>query len=267
MPTDGTAKVDDSKIMTENGLWKEIWKPITFDFEFTNNCRFEVSNLGRVRSFNKVSDGRILNGSLTEGYKVIRLKLYKPRDEKTQLKFDELKKEISDLYKERREKIKKNDFSYNIERITKLIEKKKSKLSKKLERNLKKRTINHHFLIHRLVATYFLPEQKPEETIVGHLDFDKLNNRATNLKWMTPEENRIHQSKSPKVIAEKKWRKYTQKPRQKGLKLTSTQVIHIKLQLKRKRPVKQIAKQFDISEMQVWRIKSGENWAHVKIPE
>lgn len=253
--------------MNENGHWKEIWKPITFDFEFTNDCRLEVSNWGRVRSFNKVSDGRILKGSLTEGYKIIRLKLFKPRDEKKQIKFDELKKEISDLYKKRREKINKNDFSVNIERITKLIEKKKGERSKKLERNLKKRAINHHFLIHRLVATYFLPEPKPEETVVGHLDFDKLNNRANNLKWMTPEENRKHQEKSPHVIAEKKWRKHTRKPRQSGHKLTSTQVMHIKMQLKRERPAKQIAKQFDISEMQVWRIKSGENWGHVKIPE
>ena len=253
--------------MNENGIWKEFWKPIEFDFEFTSDSRWEISNWGRVRSFNKISDGKILNGSITEGYKIVRLKLYKPRDEKEQLKFDELKKEISDLYKERRQKINKNNYSHNIERITKLIEKKKSELSKKLERNLKKRTINHHFLIHRMVATHFLPEAKPNETIVGHLDFDKLNNRATNLKWMTPEENQIHQSKSPNVIAEKKWRKYTQKPRQKGTKLTSTQVMHIKVQLKRNRPYKQIARQFNISEMQVWRIKSGENWANVKIPE
>ena len=254
-------------MINENGLWKEYWKPIELDFEFTSDSRWEISNWGRVRSFNKISDGKFLNGSITEGYKVVRLKLYKPREEKEEQKFDELKKEISDLYKKRREKINKNDYSDNIERITKLIEKKKSELSKKLERNLKKRTINHHFLIHRMVATYFLPEPKPDETIVGHLDFDKLNNKKENLKWMTPEENKIHQSKSPKVIAEKKWRKYTQKPRQNGMKLTSTQVMHIKLQLKRKRPVKQIARQFEISEMQVWRIKSGENWAHIQIPD
>ena len=253
--------------MNENGLWKEIWKPIEFDFEFTNDCRFEISNWGRVRSFNKVSDGRILKGSITEGYKIVRLKLYKPRNEKDELKFNELKKELSDLYKERREKIKNNDLSTRIERITKLIEQKKSELSKKLNRNLKKRTINHHFLIHRMVATCFLPPPKPGETVVGHLDFDKLNNRVQNLKWMTPEENKIHQSKSPHVIAEKEMRKYTKKTRDKGTKLTSTQVIHIKIQLKRKRPVKQIARQFDISEMQVWRIKSGENWAHIKIPD
>lgn len=144
---------------------------------------------------------------------------------------------------------------------------KRASLSKKLKKDLKSRTINHHFLIHRLVATYFLPKPKGGHTIVGHLDFDKLNNKLSNLKWMTTEENVIHQSKNPSVIAEKKWRKYTQKPRTKGAKLTSTQVIHIKKQLKRERPMKQIAKQFDISEMQVWRIKSGENWSRVTIPE
>ncbi len=251
--------------MNENGLGKEIWKTVEFDFEFTNDCRFEVSNWGRVRSFNKIADGRFLNGSMTEGYKVIRLKLYKPRDEASEQKFDELKKAISNLYKKRREKINNNDYSESIERTTKLLEKKKSELSKKLQKNLKERTINHHFLVHRLVAAYFLRKPKPEQTVVGHLDFDKLNNQATNLKWMTPEENQIHQSKSPNVISEKKWRKHTRKPRTVGLKLTSTQVMHIKRQLERKRPVKQIVKQFSISEMQVWRIKSGENWSHVKI--
>lgn len=62
---------------------------------------------------------------------------------------------------------------------------------------------------------------------------------------------------------EKTYQKHTHK----GMKLNSTQVIHIKLLLKRERPLKQIAKQFDISEMQVWRIKSGENWSHIKIHE
>lgn len=72
----------------------EIWNPITFDFEFTNNCRYEVSNWGRVRSFTKVADGRILKGSITEGYKIIRLKLYKPRNEKSQLNLMSLKRNI-----------------------------------------------------------------------------------------------------------------------------------------------------------------------------
>lgn len=252
--------------MKHNKILTEIWKPVEFDFEFTNKSRFEVSNCGKVRSFNKVSDGRILNGSLTEGFKVIRLKLYKPREEKEEQKFDALKKEISELYAKRRETIKKNSVS-ETETLTQLIEKKKNQLSKKLERNLKKRTINHHFMIHRLVAAYFLPAPHPDQTIVAHLDYDKINNSVNNLKWMNQEEHSLHQSKNPKVIAEKKWRKYNRKPRTKGMKLTSSQVIHIKLQLRRKKPARQISKQFGISEMQVWRIKSGENWSIIKIPD
>lgn len=253
--------------MAGSGFWKEVWKPISFDFEYTSTSRWEISNWGRVRSFNKIADGRILKGSITEGYNVVRLKFYKPRDEKMEHYFNELKEEISELFKKRREQINNQDNSFNIERITKLIEKKKGELSKKLDKNLKSRIIHHHFLVHRMVATCFLPAPKPGETIVGHLDFNKLNNRATNLKWMTPEENQKHQSKSPNVIAEKNSRKYYQGRRQKGTKLTTTQVMHIKMQLRRNRPYKQIAKQFGISEMQVWRIKSGENWATIKISE
>jgi hypothetical protein len=247
-------------------ILKEEWKTVEFDFEFTNKTRFEVSNCGNVRSFNKVSDGRILNGSLTEGFKVIRLKLYKPREEKEEQKFNVLKKEISALFAKRRETLRKNEIA-ETQKLTELIEKKKTQLSKKLDRNLKKRTINHHFMIHRLVAAYFLPAPRPDQTIVAHLDYNKLNNSVTNLRWMNQEEHSLHQSKNPKVIAEKKWRKYKQKPRAKGMKLTSSQVIHIKLQLRRKKPAKQIARQFGISEMQVWRIKSGENWSSVKIPD
>ena len=247
-------------------ILKEEWKTVEFDFEFTNKTRFEVSNCGNVRSFNKVSDGRILNGSLTEGFKVIRLKLYKPREEKEEQKFNVLKKEISALFAKRRETLRKNEIA-ETQKLTELIEKNKTQLSKKLDRNLKKRTINHHFMIHRLVAAYFLPAPRPDQTIVAHLDYNKLNNSVTNLRWMNQEEHSLHQSKNPKVIAEKKWRKYKQKPRAKGMKLTSSQVIHIKLQLRRKKPAKQIARQFGISEMQVWRIKSGENWSSVKIPD
>ena len=253
--------------MIKSKILNEEWKAVEFDFEFTNNTRFEISNLGNFRSFNKVSDGRILNGSLTEGFKVIRLKLYKPRDEKDQIIFDELKTEISELYKLRRMKKQHHSTPESIEVTTNHIEKKKAQLSKKLARNLKKRTVNHHFMVHRLVATYFLPPPKKDQTIVGHLNYNKLDNTVTNLRWMSQEENTLHQSKNPKVIEEKKWRKYNPKPRANGMKLTSTQVIHIKLLLRRNKPSKQIAKQFGISEMQVWRIKSGENWSSVKIPD
>ena len=53
-----------------------------------------------------------------------------------------------------------------------------------------------------------------------------------------------------------------------GRKLTVTKVILIKKLLTKpnqRTRMKMIAKQFGVSEMQIYRIKSGENWGHIKV--
>jgi len=42
----------------------------------------------------------------------------------------------------------------------------------------------HHWLIHRLVATLFIPNPN-NLPHVNHKDFDKLNNHVSNLEWTT----------------------------------------------------------------------------------
>lgn len=50
--------------------------------------------------------------------------------------------------------------------------------------------LRRHCKIHRLVATAFLaPSSSPH---VNHIDFDKTNNCASNLEWVTPAENLHH---------------------------------------------------------------------------
>lgn len=115
------------------------------------------------------------------------------------------------------------------------------------------------FYVHLLVAKYFLdPPTDSQKRFVIHLDYNHENNHFSNLVWANSKEVYEHNKNSPANI----------KARHKGHKLTSTQVIRIKKMLQdpnRKTRMKIIAKQFKISEMQLYRIKVGENWAHIKV--
>ena len=249
--------------MTQNHFG-EKWKVVEFDFEFTNSGRIEVSNFGRLRTFNKVSDGNIVNGSMINGYRILRLKLYKPRDEKLQNKFDHLQKQVFKLARQLKS-LKDNDESkITITETSNLVDTLKKNLSKKFQDDLKARTINYHSLVHRLVADYFLTKPTSKQTIVAHLDHDKLNNRVNNLKWMTPEENYEHQKNSPHVINEKQERRHRRKEDSRATKLSVTKVMLMKKLINEGKPMKQLVKLFKVTETKIFRIKRGENWADIK---
>ena len=116
--------------------------------------------------------------------------------------------------------------------------------------------------VHKLVAQHFQKKPNRKQTFVIHLDYNKLNNKTKNLRWASREELDIHQQKSPIVKA------YQAKRRLKGHKLTAAKVKEIKIKIfsdKRQLRLKDIASKFGISEMQLYRIKSGKNWGHVKV--
>ncbi len=242
----------------------EQWKTVKFDFEFTNEGRIEVSNLGRLRSFNKLSDGNILNGSTINGYRIIRLKLYKPRDEKSQKRFDQLSRQVVTLSKKIKLLQENKESKKLIKEQTVVLNELKANLSTRFKEDLKARTINYHSLVHKLVASYFLKKPTSKQTIVGHIDHDKLNNSSTNLIWMTPAENYAHQQKSPHVIAERKDRLYTRKESSKASKLTVAKVGQLKKLLNEGKPVRKLVQQFKVTDTQILRIKRGENWAEVQ---
>lgn len=129
-----------------------------------------------------------------------------------------------------------------------------------------KKIYNKHRMFHRLVAENFLETPSEEQTYVLHLDFNKLNNHHSNLQWATKEEMVAHNKKSPAVIKAKKKLIEHNKNRD-GHKLTATKVMLLKQKIfdpNRKTRLKLIARQFGISEMQLYRIKTGENWGHIK---
>lgn len=239
----------------------EQWKTVQFDFEFTNDFRLEVSNFGRLKTFNKIHDGNLLKGSMVNGYRILRLKLYRPRPEKDAAKLERKQAELKKLSAKLRTLKAGKAPAAEIKEAEALLADFRSKLTKKFKADLKNRAINYHSLVHRLVATYFLPKPKADQTVVAHIDHNKLNNRSNNLKWMTAEENYAHQQKSPLVIAEKDER--SRLHRSGNTKLTEVRVMYIKKLLKEGKTLKQLAKQFKVSDMQIHRIKSGENWGNV----
>jgi hypothetical protein len=131
------------------------------------------------------------------------------------------------------------------------------------------RTLNLHFgdssttlYLHREVAKLFNGKPSSKQKFVLHINHDKTDNRAKNLKWATQQEVNNHQQKSPKKLEYKK----VQSNRTRGLKLNAVQVKAIKSILanpRRKLTHQQIADKFNISPMTVYRIKSGENWADI----
>lgn len=129
--------------------------------------------------------------------------------------------------------------------------------------NVKPKDTFQSLYLHREIAKLFLERPGKNYKYVIHLDHDKKNNQVKNLRWATKTEMEAHQQKSPAKIAYKE----RQRQRTHGLKLTAGKVRSIKRMLKtrRKKTMKQIAEQFDISEMQLYRIKKGENWGHITL--
>lgn len=126
---------------------------------------------------------------------------------------------------------------------------------------------NKHVFFSKLIAAFFVPKTAENQTFVLHLDRKRDNDDYRNLKWATREEMINFSNKSPNVInARKKLIEHNLNAN--GRKLTVTKVMVIKKILakaEQKTRLKMIAKQFGVSEMQIRRIKSGENWGHVKV--
>jgi hypothetical protein len=132
--------------------------------------------------------------------------------------------------------------------------------------NIKPDGKNRTIYIHKLVAEHFLSKPSRAGVFVIHKDYNKKNNSYQNLKWATREEMEQHQQGSPLVIKARRLR--MNNPVYKGHKLTVPLVKKIKARIfakNRRQTLREIAVQFNISEMQLYRIKSGENWNHVKL--
>jgi hypothetical protein len=138
-----------------------------------------------------------------------------------------------------------------------------------------KKVVYRHKFFYKLVAEYFLPKTSDAQVYVLHLNYKRADDHVNNLKWATRLEMLTHSRKSPHVIlAKKKLQRRLVDLRVKrqregnGNKLTSTQVMHLKKRLhdpNRKTRLKMLAKRFGVTTMTLQRIKTGENWGHIKV--
>jgi hypothetical protein len=118
------------------------------------------------------------------------------------------------------------------------------------------------FFIHKLVALVWLPRPSERHTVVTHLDRNLSNNHYTNLAWLTPHEAYKRNGEYYKKI----FTGVTPPDERHNTKLKERDIIQLKKMLQLGVPQVKIAKMFCISEMQVTRIKRGENWGDVKLP-
>jgi hypothetical protein len=180
----------------------ESWKQLQFSGHKDLRKKYAVSSTGRAASYAKDvnEDGKLLNGSLTSGYRTLNLHLENG---------------------------------------------------------------NGTIYLHREIAKLFCKKPSPKFRYVIHVNHKKEDNNFKNLRWATIDEVGSHQQNSPQKIA------YKQKQANKteGLKLNVTKVKLIKEAInnpKRKLTYKQMAMKYKVSEMTLYRIKSGENWGKVK---
>jgi len=179
----------------------ETWEQLQFTGQKKLRKKYAVSSTGRAASYTgEMEDGKILNGSLTSGYRTLNLHLENG---------------------------------------------------------------NGTIYLHREIAKLYCKKPSPKYKYVIHINHNKKDNNYTNLKWATLEEVGSHQQNSPKKIAYKE----RQANKTEGLKLNIMQVRSIKEAINspgRKLTYKQMAAKYKVSEMTLYRIRSGENWGKVK---
>ncbi|MBA3679754.1 MAG: hypothetical protein H0W73_00990 [Bacteroidetes bacterium] len=120
--------------------------------------------------------------------------------------------------------------------------------------------------LYKEVAKAFLKKPSPKHKFVIHKDHNYLNDHADNLLWATQTEHRAHTTFSPNAILSRKKKAIVKSAHSQIFNEKS--IVTLKKMIwdpKRKLSFKQIAEKFGVSEMQIYRIKTGQFWYHVRV--
>lgn len=113
------------------------------------------------------------------------------------------------------------------------------------------------YRMHDCVARHFIDKpQSKEKLVVNHKDFDKTNNNAWNLEWVTHLENMQHSKNAGR---------FTRGSRRYGSKLNELQVSIIKeAYSKGYNNYSKIGRYFKVSSGTIFKICTGKRWVHIK---
>lgn len=125
---------------------------------------------------------------------------------------------------------------------------------------------NKAIFLYKEVARAFLRKPSPKHNFIIHKDHNYLNDHIDNLKWATREEHRRHTTNSPRSVLARQRKAITESRHSKVL--DEKRVTALKKMIwdpNRKLSYKQLALKFGVSEMQIYRIKTGEFWYHIRV--
>jgi hypothetical protein len=114
------------------------------------------------------------------------------------------------------------------------------------------------FYLHRLVAEAFIPNPS-NKPCVNHVNFDRSDNSAQNLAWVTYQENTAHSFNAGRIKPVSTSRGCEHH----SSKLTDEDVKALRTTWKRKSSIKLLAQQYNVTPAAIYKILRGDSWKHV----
>jgi hypothetical protein len=131
--------------------------------------------------------------------------------------------------------------------------------------NTRQKGSNKAIFLFKEVAKAFLKKPSSSHKFIIHKDHNYLNDKVENLMWATASEHRAHTAQSPNSKKARETRIIRKSSHSKLLNEKSALALKTMIwDPKRKVSLKQIAEKFGVSEMQIYRIKKGEFWYHIR---